>query len=240
MKRLPRRVLITALAVFSLFSVIRAPVSLVTLWLPKTIQLKNVEGSLWNGSMSAIGVDGMIVQERVEWHFRPQALMSGALAWAVSGRFGGQASALSLTLRGTGAQLNEVSVYLPLEPLAALHPKLKLAQLGALLHVTSGRLSLHAPIKVAVDVDRAFSPLAAQSGQFGSYRVEVEVAADGKGRWTLSSSPVLLSATGAGQFDVNRRLIDGRLVLTPSAPIPGLSPLLTQLPRAGDGYLITL
>ena len=77
-------------------------------------------------------------------------------------------------------------------------------------------------------------------GQFGSYRVEIEVAADGKGRWTLSSSPVLLSATGEGQFDFNRRLVDGRLVLTPSVPIPGLSPLLTQLPRAGDGYLITL
>ncbi|MBS1229320.1 MAG: type secretion system protein [Proteobacteria bacterium] len=240
MKRLPRRVLITVLAVFALFGVIRAPASLVTLWLPKTIQLKNVEGSLWNGSLSAIGVDGMIVQERVEWHFRPQALISGALTWAVSGRFGEQTSALNLALRATGAQLNEVSVYLPLEPLAALHPKLKMAQLGALLHVTSGRLSLSAPIKAAVDVDRAFSALAAQSGQFGSYRFELDVAADGKGRWTLSSSPGLLGATGQGQFDVNRSQVDGRLVLTPSAPIPGLSPLLTQLPRAGDGYLITL
>ena len=240
MKWLGRRAVIMALVIFALFGLIRAPFSLVTLWLPKTVQLKNVEGSLWDGRASAIGVGGMIVQERVEWHFRPQTLLSGALTWAVSGRFGDQSSRLNIALGAGGAELSEVNVFLPLEPLAALHPKLKTVQLGALLHATASRLSTRAPIKAALDVDRAFSALVPQTGPLGSYRLEIDAGADGKGRWTLTSAPGLLGASGQGQFDFRRSQVDGQLVLTPSAPIAGLSPALSQLPRSGNGYLIAL
>jgi len=240
MNAFSRRLVLMALAFFALFCVVRAPLSLVTLLLPETVQLKNVEGSLWSGRASAVGVGGMIVQQGVEWSFRPQALLSGTLMWSINGRFGGKTSRMNVALRATGAALSEVSVFLPLEPFAALHPQLKTAQLSALLHASASRLSANAPMKVAVDVDRVFSARVQQSGQFGSYRIEVDLAADGKGRWMLSSSPVLLAAVGEGQLDVNRQLVNGRLVLTPSAPIPGLSPLLSQLPRAGDGYLISL
>lgn len=239
MKPLSRRALLVALALVALFAVIRAPLSLATLVLPRGVQLKNVEGSLWNGRASAVGVGGMIVQQGVEWHFRPRALLSGSLQWAISGRFGDQASRLAIALRPAGVELSELNVFLPLEPLAALHPKLKLAQLGALLHASAGRLSPNAAIKAAVEVDGLFSALVSPSGQLGSYRVDVEAAADGKGRWTLSSLPGLLSASGQGQFDIGRAQVDGQLVLTPNAPIPGLSPVLTQLPRSGEGYLIT-
>lgn len=240
MKWFARRVVIMALVIFALFGLIRAPFSLVTLWLPKTVQLKNVEGSLWDGRASAIGVGGMIVQERVEWHFRPKTLLSGALTWAVSGRFGDKTSRLNISLGAGGAALSEVNVFLPLEPLAALHPKLKTAQLGALLHATASRLNSNAPIKAVLDVDRAFSALVPQAGPLGSYRLELDAGADGKGRWTLTSAPGLLGATGQGQFDLRRSQVDGQLVLTPSAPIAGLSPALSQLPRSGNGYLIAL
>ena len=240
MKWLGRRAVIMALVSFARVGLIRAPFSLVTLWLPKTVQLKNVEGSLWDGRASAIGVGGMIVQERVEWHFRPQTLLSGALSWAVSGRFGDQSSRLNIALGAGGAELSEVNVFLPLEPLAALHPKLKTAQLGALLHATASRLNSNAPIKAALDVDRAFSALVPQAGPLGSYRLEIDAGADGKGRWTLTSAPGLLGASGQGQFDFRRSQVDGQLVLTPSAPIAGLSPALSQLPRSGNGYLIAL
>ena len=240
MKRLARRAVVMALLLFALFAVVRAPLSLITLWLPPTVALKNVEGSLWNGSASAVGVGGMIVQQRVEWHFRPQTLLSGALTWAISGRFGEQSSRVNVALGAGGIELSEVNVFLPLEPLAALHPKLKAVQLGALLHATASRLSSRAPIKAALDVDRAFSALVPQAGPLGSYRLELEAGTDGKGKWTLTSAPGGLSATGQGQVDLRRAQVGGQLVLTPSAPIPGLSPVLTQLPRAGDGYLVTL
>ena len=240
MKWLPRRAVLMALVVFALFALIRAPLRLVTLWLPPTVVLKNVEGSLWDGSASAIGVGGMVVQERVEWHFRPQTLLSGALTWAVSGRFGEQRSRVNITLGAGGAGLSEVNVFLPLEPLAALDPKLKAVQLGALLHVTASRLNGRAPIKAAIDVDRLFSALAPQAGALGSYRVELDVGTDGKGRWALTSAPGQLGASGQGQIDTRRAQVGGQLVLTPSAPIPGLSPALSQLPRSGNGYLVTL
>lgn len=240
MKWLSRRAALMALLLFALFAVIRAPLRLVSLWLPPTVALKNVEGSLWNGSVSAIGVGGMVVQERVEWHFRPQTLLSGALTWAVSGRFGEQRSRLNVALGVGGAELSEVNVFLPLEPLAALHPKLKAVQLGALLHVTAKLVNARAPVKVAIDVDRAFSALAPQVGALGSYRLELDAGADGKGRWTLISAPGLLGATGQGQVDLRRAQVDGQLLLTPSTPIPGLSPALSQLPRSGNGYLIAL
>jgi hypothetical protein len=240
MKWLARRSVLMALLLFALFAVIRAPLRLISLWLPPTVALKNVEGSLWNGSVSAIGVGGTVVQERVEWHFRAQSLLSGALTWTVSGRFGDQRSRLNVALGAGGAELSEVSVFLPLEPLAAQHPKLKVIQLGALLHVAANRLNNRAPIKAAIDVDRAFSALASQAGTLGSYRVELDVNADGKGRWTLTSAPGVLGVTGQGQVDTRRALVDGQLVLTPSASVPGLSGALSQLPRSGNGYLIAL
>ena len=240
MKWPARRAVLMALFLFALFAVIRAPLRLVTLWLPPSVALKNVEGSLWNGSASAIGVGGMVVQERVEWRFLPRKLLAGELSWALGGRFGEQRSRANVALGAGGAELSEVSVFLPLEPLAALHPKLKAVQLGALLQVTASRLNARAPIKAAIDVDRAFSAQAAQAGVLGSYRVEVDVGADGKGRWSLTSASGLLGATGQGQIDTRRAQVDGQLVLTPSAPIPGLTPALSQLPRSGSGYLIAL
>lgn len=236
MRPLPRRLLIMALALVALFVVIRAPLGLLTRWLPKTIALKDVEGSLWAGRAAAIGVGGTIVQQQVEWNFQPQALLSAHLAWAVSGRFGDQRSRLNLALRASGAELSELSVHLPLAPLAALHPKLKPLQLSALLHVSASRLSARTASKATIDVAGLFCALVASSAPFGPYRIEVDAAADGHGRWTLSSSPGPLGASGQGQFDVNRAQLGGQLLLTPSAPIPGLA----LLPRAGDAYLITL
>jgi hypothetical protein len=240
MKRIPRRIVITALALVGMFCVVRAPLSPITLFLPAVIQLKNVEGSLWNGRASAVGVGGMIVQEAVAWHFAPPSVLSGTLAWRLSGRFGDKTSELRLAWRPGGAELDSVSMFLPLAPLAALYPQLKAAQLGALLHATTAHLSPRAPTRVAVDVDQVSSALIPQAGQLGRFRVDVDVAADGKGNWTLSSLPGLLAATGQGQLDVNRSHIDGQVVLTPSAPIPGLSALLAQLPKAGEGFLIAL
>jgi general secretion pathway protein N len=235
-----RRFAVMSLALLVILGVIRAPVSLITLILPRQVQLKNVEGSFWHGRASAIGVGGMIIQERVEWRFRPRAILSAGLAWDITGGFGKNASQMSVALRLGGAELDEVSVFLPLEPLVALHPKLKGIQLGAELHATANRLSFRAPAKASVHVERLFSALAPQASALGNYRVDIEVAADGKGKWKLTSSPGLLAATGEGRVDVARSHIDGQLVLTPSAPIPGLSQVLTQLPRSGEGFLITL
>ena len=49
----------------------------------------------------------------------------------------------------------------------------------------------------------------------------------------------VLQVAGQGAFDAGRSKADGRLTLTPQSPIPGLSPLLASLPKAGEGFVVT-
>jgi hypothetical protein len=48
----------------------------------------------------------------------------------------------------------------------------------------------------------------------------------------------VLRVAGSGAFDVGQSKVSGRLTLTPQSPIPGLSPLLESLPKAGDGFVM--
>ena len=233
-----RRTLVFAIGVFLVALVVRLPAGFATLALPPEIQLRDVEGSFWNGRASAVGVNGVLVQEQVSWNFLPRALLEAKLAWAVGGRLADQTSRFELALRPRSAELNGVSLALPLEPLAALHPQLKPAQLGATLRVTAKRLGAQAPIEASVAVEHLFTPLAAH-GELGSYRLDVKGGADGKGDWQLATVAGALKVAGQGTFDAGRSRIGGRAVLTPQSPIPGLSPLLATLPKEGEGFVAT-
>jgi len=239
MKARSRRLLILAFIAFAAFCVLRAPVSLLTLFLPHDVQLKNVEGSLWNGRASAIGQGELIIQERVDWRFHPQTLLAGRLEWAISGRFGEKSSALTLVLRPNGAELSEVSLYLPLEPFIAQNPRLKAVRIGALLHATTHRVARNVPVSASIDVDGLFSPMVPLASQLGNYRFDLELDAAGKGTWRATTLAGILAVSGDGSLDTKAQQIAGKLVLTPSTTLPGLSPALSQLPRSGDGYLVS-
>lgn len=233
-----RRTLLFATGTFLVALIVQLPASFATRTLPPEIQLRDVGGSFWNGRASAIGVNGVLVQEQVSWNFMPRALLNAKLAWAVGGRSADQTSRLELVLRPRGAELNEVSLALPLEPLAALHPKLKPIQLGAMLRVTAKQLAVHSPVEASVVVEHLFSPLATY-GEFGSYRLDFKGGADGKGDWQVATVAGVLQVAGHGTFDVGRSKVNGGLTLTPQSPIPGLSPLLASLPKAGEGFVVT-
>ncbi len=233
-----RRTLLLAAGIYLIALIVRLPAGFATLALPPEIQLRDVDGSFWNGRASAVGVNGVLVQEQVSWNFLPRALLDARLAWAVGGRLADQASRFELALRPRGTELNEVSLALPLEPLAALHPQLKPAQLGAVLRVTAKQLGTHSPVAASVAVEHLFSPLAAH-GEFGSYRLDLKGGADGKGDWQIATVAGVLQVAGQGAFDAGRSKADGRLTLTPQSPIPGLSPLLASLPKAGEGFVVT-
>jgi hypothetical protein len=224
--------------IFAVFLIVRLPASFATLVLPPEIQLRGVEGSFWDGRTSAVGVGDVLVQEQVSWRFLPQALLEGKLSWAVSGRLADQASRLELAVRPSGAELNGVSLALPLEPLAALHPQLKAAQLGATLRVTAKRLGINSPVVASVAVERLFTPLSPQRA-LGNYRVDLKGDAAGKGDWRIATLGGGLRVAGQGAFDAAQPRINGKLTLTPQSPIPGLSPLLASLPKAGEGFVMT-
>jgi hypothetical protein len=226
------------LGVFVLALIIRLPASFVTLVLPPEIQMREVEGTFWHGRASALGVGGLLVQEQLSWNFRPQALSGARLAWSVGGRMAGETSRFELALGPHGVEWNGVSLVLPLEPLAALHPQLKSAQLGALLRVTAKTLSMNSSFAALVAVEHVFSPLMPQ-GEFGSYRLDCRGASGGRGNWQVATASGVLRVAGQGTFDLLQEKVDGRLTLTPQSPILGLSPMLASLPKAGNGFALS-
>lgn len=233
-----RRTLAVAAVLLAAAVVLRAPVSLITVFLPPGLQLKSVEGSLWNGQAAAVGVGGLLVQERLVWRFKPQALLGAKLEWAISGQLAEQSSRLNLAVRPGGIDVSDVSVFLPLEPLAALHPKLKPAQLGARLHATAKTLAGLWNGKSATTgtllVDQLSTPLVPQ-GALGSYTLEFDATA-GKGSWRIAPVAGNLLALGQGDFDASQAKLHGQLTLTPQAPMPGLMPVLSSLPKVGEGF----
>jgi hypothetical protein len=235
----PRLGIAVALLAFAGACVLRTPLSLLTAGLPPQIQLKDVHGSVWNGGVAAIGVDQMIVQERVEWHFRPLALLDARLEWSLSGRYGTQASTATLSLGVDGARLSDLNAHLPLAPFVALHPKLDALRVGATVVARAKNLSMRTPATATLQIDGLFSPLAAQSAPLGSYLLEFKLAQDGSGNWDLRSLSGVLAAAGQGGFNLARRQFSGQLTINPAVPLPGLSPALSQLPRSGSAYLVT-
>ncbi|MDR2112753.1 MAG: type II secretion system protein N [Candidatus Accumulibacter sp.] len=241
-RRLPagRRTLPFAAGVFILALLVRLPASFATLLLPPEIQLREVEGTFWNGRASALGIDGRLLQEQLSWNFLPRALLEAKLAWAVGGRLSDQNSRLELAIHPGSVELREVSLVLPLEPLAALHPRLKPAQLGAVLRVSAKSLNLdgRSPMAATVAVEHLFTPLSPQ-GELGSYRLDGKSDGAGRGDWQIATVSGALRVSGKGTFDIGRAQAGGQLTLTPQSPIPGLSPLLASLPRAGEGYSLS-
>ncbi|GHU33478.1 hypothetical protein AGMMS50256_25470 [Betaproteobacteria bacterium] len=232
------RTLLIIAGIFLFALIVRLPASFMTLFLPQEIQLRDMQGSFWNGQASVVGVGGVLVQEQVSWNFLPQALLDARLVWAVRGRLADQTSKLELVARAGGVELNEVSLALPLEPLAALHPDLKSVQLGALLRVTAKSLSMRSPLVASVTVEHLFTPLVPQR-EFGSYRLNFKGETESRGGWQIATVAGVLRAAGQGTFDIGQLKFNGRLTLTPQSQIPGLSPLLASLPKSGEGFVLT-
>jgi hypothetical protein len=233
-----RRALLPAAGLFVLALVIRLPASFATLVLPQEIQARDIEGSFWNGRASVVGVGGVLVQEQVFWNFQPRALLDAKLSWAVGGRLDDRVSRFELAVGLRGVELHGVDLALPLEPLAALHPRLESARFGAALRVTAKRLSLSAPVAASAAIEQLFTPLSPQ-GELGSYRLDCKGDSEGKGDWQIATTSGVLRVAGQGSFDLGRAKVGGRLTLTPQSPIPGLSPMLASLPRAGHGFALS-
>ena len=234
-----RRRLLLLCVLFAVACALRMPLRVLTPLLPPQVQLREVYGSVWHGGASAVGIDQMLVQERVEWEFRPQALLSARLEWSLNGRLGTRLSTLTLGLGRDGPTLDEVSVHLPLAPIAALHPKLKPLRLGATVHASAARIDARSPGVATLQIDDLFSPLVPQSAPLGSYLVDLRRGDDGIATWTLRTLSGVLAASGQGKIDAARDQFSGQLVLDPASPLPGLSPALAQLPRSDAGYLIS-
>lgn len=235
MKRQPfsmRRTCITAVILLVVFFLVRAPASLFTVFLPPSVDLKHVEGSVWHGKAAAVGVGGVLVQEGVEWRFLPASLSGAALEWAFTGRFADRPSRLNLVARPSGVEVRGLDLVAPLEPFAALHPKLKSVQLGGTLHAKAGGSAT-----IAVDIRRVFSALMPRAG-FGDYRLEIDTGPGGAGKWRLTTMAGKLRVEGEGAVGAAPSAIKGRVVITPQESPSAIASMLAAFAREGTGYRI--
>lgn len=233
-----RGVLALAAMVFAGACVLRVPAGVAALLLPPGVVLAGAEGTVWNGKAATIGVGGLVVQEDIAWRFELRSLLGGRLEWAVGGRFGERDGRLTVAVAGGGVAVRGVDLVLPLEPFAALHPKVKAARLGGVLHATAGSIASQGPANVSVDVQRVFSALTPQS-ELGSYRLEIDARAGGDGKWRLSGAdgnPVQLA--GDGSFNAPRAAVNGRIVVSQKGAPPAVASMLAAFPRDGEGYRI--
>lgn len=233
-----RKALLAVAVVFIVMLLLRAPASLISLALPNTISLQNVEGSLWHGKASALGLNGALVQEQLRWDFLPQSLLHGSAKWQLGGQWASQNSRATGEIGLGGIKLSDLELIAPLEPIATLSEKLKPAQFGALLHLATKAIGPHQKTEATLNIEHLFTPLAPK-GELGNYRADVLLEPNGQGNWQISTSSGDLQITGSGTFDLPRKANKGQIVFSSPNPIPGLAPLLSKLPKSGDQYVMS-
>lgn len=237
MSRRQRWSLIAAALLLTLLAfLIQFPAALLARALPEQASLVQVEGSLWNGGAAALGISGVVAQEKLTWKFEPAALLHGQLAWRVSGESRGAPGQVRLVLSPRQSGLEQVNLTLPLDALTRFHPTLAGVRVGGSVRVESERLARGAPINATLSLAQVSSAMGIEPVALGSYLLRVQADAEGKGTLNAETQGGALAITGQGSFELARKAISVSLRFKPSGELPGLAPLLATLPREGDQF----
>lgn len=239
MSRTTRWTLVVALIAL-LGLVATFPAALAVRFLPAQIQLAGVEGSIWNGRAAALGINGLVAQNKLNWKFDLPALLRGQFAWAVNGEHGGRMSQLRARAGIGGVALENVNLSLPVEPLTQFNPLLTGVRLRGIVQLESARIAPNANIDLKGSLRNVGSAMAGELTALGSYAFKADITPQGAGKVTLSTLNGPLQISGEGSFEAQKKTGKARLLLKPETDLPGLSPLLAQLPREGDQYVLTL
>ncbi|HZZ94350.1 MAG TPA: type II secretion system protein N [Usitatibacter sp.] len=235
-------VLVTlGVAAYALFLVALLPARLVTsrVMLPPGVTLESVDGSIWNGTARVSVGSGStaVTLDRVHWHWRPLALLSGRIAYGV------EASGTGLAAHGTLARgpsawaLTDVDLQGDVAALAALAPLAAPWQPAGRLHATASELTWDGrELRGRAQAQWSDAALALSSVRpLGTYALHLE-GAGGPARITLATTQGALRISGDGTLDGLRHF-----ALTGEARAEGpdaqaLTPLLDLLgPRRPDG-----
>lgn len=230
----------TLLAVFAalLFLLARFPATVAARFLPSNIALAGVQGSIWSGGATALGINGLVTQEKLIWAFEPLSIFKGQIAWQLRSEHAGQPGQLRAVLGLRGPALENVHLVLPLEPLTQFNPMVTAIRLRGELLLDSPRLANKEPVKLTGDLQRVGSAMAGELTSVGSYRFSAAADAQGAGTLEVSTINGPLQIQGQGSFDAQKQQGKASLRLKPETDLPGLSPVLATLPRDGDSYLL--
>jgi general secretion pathway protein N len=86
------RLTLTGLVAYLVFLVFTMPAAPVVSWLSpaeNNVRISGVSGTLWSGQALAVETGKLGLQD-LQWHFRPMALFTGALEFALSARLGAE------------------------------------------------------------------------------------------------------------------------------------------------------
>lgn len=220
------------------FLLARFPAVMVVRFLPPNIALAGVKGSIWNGGATALGVNGLVTQERLSWKFDWPALLHGRVAWQIHGEHAGQPGELLAVLDRRGPALEKLHLALPLEPLTQFNPILTGVRLRGDVILESERVARKEAIRLDGGLQHIGSAMADEPMALGSYRFSASATPTGEGRLEVSTINGPLQIRGEGNFDPATKKGRAKLHLKPDTDLPGISPLLATLPREGDDYIL--
>jgi general secretion pathway protein N len=224
--------------------IVRMPVAMLQTVLPSSVSLVQTSGTLWDGRASALGLEGIAIQQNLRWQFEPKALLAGQLAWQLNGQAAGSEanSQARLVLGVRGAALENVDVTLPLEGVLRTIPKIASWGLGGTAQLRSARLSKQAGGSAELTIDPLFSQLVPALSPLTTLRANL-VMNDGGANWTISpagASAITVNGQGALQWLAGGRVgSQGEINLQPDEKVKQqLAPLLLQIPATANGYQI--
>lgn len=231
-------------AALLLILLVRMPVASLQAVLPSSVSLVQTSGTLWDGGASALGLEGVAIQQNLRWQFEPKALLAGQLAWQLNGQAAGgdAASQARLVLGVRGAALENVDVTLPLEGVLRTIPKIASWGLGGTAQLRSARLSKQAGDSAELTLDPLFSQLVPSLSPLTTLRANL-VMNEGGANWTISplgTSAIAVQGQGALQWLAGGRVSSqGEITLQPDEKVKQqLAPLLLQIPATANGYQI--
>lgn len=224
--------------------IVRMPVAMLQAVLPSSVSLVQTSGTLWDGRASAVGLEGIAIQQNLRWQFEPKAILGGQLAWQLNGQAAGSEanSQARLVLGVRGAALEKVDVTLPLEGILRTIPKIASWGLGGTAQLRSARLSKQAGDSAELTIDPLFSQLVPALSPLTTLRANLTMN-DGGANWTISpagASAITVNGQGALQWLAGGRVSSqGEINLQPDDKVKQqLAPLLLQIPATANGYQI--
>lgn len=218
--RKPARLLLAGLATLLVGLLINFPARVAYQWFaPQELTLSGIDGSMWHGS-AARGIVGGVYLTELSWRFRPRALLSGRLGFAIRSKpvaglldanvaLGPAGSIVLSQLRGSVS----LASFADLFPLAGIDGDLRL-DFDKLVIDKGIPVEAKGTIAVANLVSRYLSP-----APLGDYEAEFRTSDDSilgsvaarSGVLELADATIRLTTTGEYQFT-------GKIAAKPGAP----------------------
>ncbi|WP_297571977.1 type II secretion system protein N [uncultured Deefgea sp.] len=233
-----RRIWLAAGGVCLLLLVLRMPVSVINWLLPSNVNVVQAHGTLWDGRASALGLEGVVLQQKLRWQFLPKALLAGQLAWQVHSEALDTQNQARLVLGLGGVALEQVEVTFPLEGIFRAIPQVAQWGLGGRATLRSAHLSKRVGAQAELLLDPVFSQLVPSLMPMTTLRAQFSAVADGV-TWQISPAGAsAIAVNGQGQL-AWRGAAHGTVNLNPDEKVrQQLAPLLMQVPATAEGYQI--